>query len=370
MDTFDKNYRRWARGLLAAVLALLSVCAGIVYAVDPCLYYRMPENWEPVFFNERYQSAGMIQHIPAETVLMGTSMVANIRPSAAAEAFDSTALRITIPDGYFSEFDQAADLLFRTRSPKRLVFCLDMNTLIRDPSGVTGAMPAYLYDRNPFNDAEYLLNKDTLYYSLYVLLANGWGGGQSVDESFLWNDGTVWERYEALRTYRRPDLSETVQPADAYLANADANLSVLTGWFQAHPDTEFIVYFAPYSILAWDRAIRRGELDARFAALERACETLTAYENVSLYAPLFDREIVENLDNYCDYIHHSGDAGRLVLQKIAAGEHPITADNYASVLSGWRQFVTGYDYLSIWDDDFFARWNATHDAPPVWWGNP
>ena len=128
----------------------------------------MPENWKPVFFNERYQSAGMIKHIPAETVLMGTSMVANIRPSAAAEAFHSTALRITIPDGYFSEFDQAADLLFRTQDPKRLVFCLDMSTLIRDPSGVTGAMPACLYDRNPFNDAEYLLNKDTLYYSLSI----------------------------------------------------------------------------------------------------------------------------------------------------------------------------------------------------------
>ena len=370
MEMIDKNCRRWARALLAAVLALLALCAGAVYAVDPCLYYRMPEGWKPVFFNERYQAAGMIRHIPAQTVLMGTSMVANIRPSAAAEAFGTTALRITIPDGYFSEFDQAAGLLFREQSPERLVFCLDMNTLIRDPDGVTGAMPGYLYDRNPFNDVRYLLNKDTLYYSLYVLLANGWGGGQEVDESFLWNDGTVWERYEALRTYRRPDRSETVLPADAYLENAEANLAVLEGWFQAHPDTEFVVYFAPYSILAWDRAIRRGELEARFAALERACAVLTGYANVSLCAPLFDREIVEDLDNYCDYIHHSGEAGRRVLQKIAAGEGRLTAENYGAVLEDWRQYVQGYDYLSIWDEDFITRWNATHDAPPVWWGDP
>ena len=32
-----------------------------------------------------------------------------------------------------------------------------------------------------------------------------------------------------------------------------------------------------------------------------------------------DGEIVEDLDNYCDYIHHSGDVSDTLLRKIAAG---------------------------------------------------
>ena len=34
-----KSYQRWACGLLAALFVLLGLCAGVVYAVDPCLYY-------------------------------------------------------------------------------------------------------------------------------------------------------------------------------------------------------------------------------------------------------------------------------------------------------------------------------------------
>ena len=77
-------YRRWVCGLVAAVAALLALCAAVVYIVDPCLYYRMPEHWEPVFFSERYQAAGLAKNVEADTVLVGTSMAANYRrrPSA------------------------------------------------------------------------------------------------------------------------------------------------------------------------------------------------------------------------------------------------------------------------------------------------
>ena len=66
----NKTYQHWARRFLAALLALLLLCAGTVYFVDPCLYYRMPEGRLPAFFNERYQAAGMARNIPADTVLL------------------------------------------------------------------------------------------------------------------------------------------------------------------------------------------------------------------------------------------------------------------------------------------------------------
>ena len=75
----NNTYARWARSFLSALLAALVLCGGIVYAVDPCLYYRMPENRLPAFFNERYQAAGMVRNVPADTVLLGSSMDANYR---------------------------------------------------------------------------------------------------------------------------------------------------------------------------------------------------------------------------------------------------------------------------------------------------
>ena len=174
----DKTYQRWALGFLALLLAVLALCAGIVYIVDPCLYYRMPENRLPAFFNERYQAAGMAKNVPADTVLLGTSMAANYRAAWIEEFYGGTGLRITIPDGYFSEFDRVVDLLFRENPPERVLFALDLNALIRDGGGVTDAMPEYLYNRNPLDDVKYLLNKDSLYYSLYALMTARQGGGQ------------------------------------------------------------------------------------------------------------------------------------------------------------------------------------------------
>lgn len=359
----NRSYQRWAAGFLALTLTLLALCGAAVYAVDPCLYYRMPESWQPVFFSERYQAAGLVKNVPADTVVMGTSMTANYYASQAEDAFGGTALRITIPDGYFSEFDQVMGTLFRHQSPKRVVFGLDLNILIRDESGVTGAMPGYLYDQNPFNDVKYLLNKDTLYYSLYTLLANHWEQGETLNESFVWDTGIWWNHITALAGYERPEPVPEALAADAYRAHTADNLQVLEGWVRDHPETEFDVFLPPYSLLFWDRCLRLGELDARLAAVEQAAEALSAYENVKLHGLLFDKEIVGDLDYYGDYIHHSSEASGMVLERIAAGQDLLTAENIRETLAQWRDFVVNYDYEQFWNHDFWVAWNEAHRGP-------
>lgn len=351
-------YKRWVCGLLATCVVLLAACAAVVYFVDPCLYYRIPENWDPVLFSERYQAAGLAKNVPADTVLMGTSMAANYRRSDIAETFGTTAVRITIPDGYLSEFDKTMNVLFDSQTPQRVIFGLDANILVRDESGLTSAMPDYLYNDNPLDDVKYLVNKDTLYYSVYVLMANRWDEADTLDEGFTW-DGTVWWNHAtALANYARPEIVPETVPADAYLAHASDNLAVVESWITAHPETEFDIFFPPYSILFWDKTARLGETDAVFAALELACERLLQYDNVQLYDFLMDPEIVLDLDNYCDYVHHSGAVCTQVLDKMAAGECRLTAENYQDTLAQWREFVVDYDYEKYWDESFWVTWNA------------
>ncbi len=363
----SKIYQRWAWGFLTVLLALLAACGGIVYAVDPCLYYRIPEDRLPLFFNERYQAAGLVRNVPADTVLLGTSMAANYRASWIEEFYHGPGLRITIPDGYFSEFDQVLDLLFREQSPRRILFALDLNTLIRDGGGVTDAMPDYLYDRDSLNDVKYLLNKDCLYYSIYALWGGFRGGGRTLDEGFTWDKTYLWGKFATLRTYERPPVSEEQTPEDAYLDFTAGNLAVMEGWFRSHPDVEFEIFLSPYSILYWDQAIRRGDLDARFRALEQACETLTSYPNARLHAPLFAKDMVTNLDNYCDHVHHSGEAGKWVLGNVRGEKFLLRAGDVEKALAEWREFVVNYDYDALWDEEFWEWWNEEYDAPPTWY---
>ena len=108
-------------------------------------------------------------------------------------------------------------------------------------------------------DIQYLLNKDTLYYSVYTLLANRWGRGDTLDEGFTWDRTHVVEphggrwRTTSARRWRRSSC-----PPDAYAEHVAANVQVVEGWLQAHPETEFDLFLPPYSILFWDRVIRES----------------------------------------------------------------------------------------------------------------
>ena len=95
----QRAYQKWTRGLLLGLVLVLTACAAVVYRVDPCFYYRMPTDREPVFFSERYQTAGIVRNNPADVVLLGSSMTANCYGSQLETVFGGTGLRLTIPDG-------------------------------------------------------------------------------------------------------------------------------------------------------------------------------------------------------------------------------------------------------------------------------
>ena len=360
----DRAYKRWSCGLLLTLLLVLGACAAVVYWVDPCFYYRMPKDRAPVFFSERYQTAGIIRNNAADVVLLGSSMTANYRGSKVGAVFGGTGLRLTIPDGYYSEFDEVMTLLMRTHPPERVLFAMDANILTRSPAGVTGAMPDYLYNANPLDDIQYLLNKDTLYYSAYTLLSNHWGEGDTIDEGFTWDRNEWWNHISALENYDRPEIAAEELPADAYRDDVAANLAVAERWVTEHSDTEFDFFLPPYSILFWDKVIREGRTEAVFAAIRQAGQTLLQYDNVKFYGYLMDPEIVTNLDNYCDYIHHSGGVCREILAMLQREEGRLTEENLEETLANWREFVVHYDYDQFWDERFWIQWNAEHAAAP------
>lgn len=342
--------RSWVLGLLAGTMALLLLCAGMVWWIDPCFYYRWPSRLSPVFFNQRYQDAGLAKNSRADTVLLGTSLVANYRVSQVEETFGGTAVKLTIPDGYLSEFDETLGTVFRSGTPSRVIFGLDTNILVRDESEKTSVMPDYLYNTNLLDDVKYLLNKDTLYYSLYTVMASRWSAAEDPDEAFTWDKTVWWSKQTALAGYERPEPTEGTLPRDAYFAACDENLSVLEGWLTAHPDTEFDIFFPPYSILYWDKQQRTGATDAVFAAVSRAFDALLRYDNVKLYYFPAQREMITDLDNYGDYIHHSGAVCTQLLKEIKADEYRVTPSNAKETLASLQAFVVNYDYDSIWEN--------------------
>lgn len=342
-------YKRWTAALLASVSILLLLCAAAVRLVDPFFHYRDPDPAGEVWFDQRAQSAGLLRSQTYDTVLMGSSLAANFRAQWFDVYYDARTVKVTLPNGGFGEFTTALDYAFSRQEVKRVIFGLDPNLLARDPAEAPDRLPEYLYDDDPLNDGAYLLNKDALLRSGYAALKKLQGQTQPLEDAFLWDGNVHFHRELALAAYDRPEPAEEPVPPETFLANGRENLAWVTGWLEQHPDTEFLFFFSPYSILFWDKADRLGETEAMLSLLEETVETLLPYPNAKLHFYMADQDIITDLDNYADHIHMAGKVTYRMAQAMPGEEYLLTEENRTEVLDGFRDFVVHYDYETIFN---------------------
>lgn len=340
--------RTFFLAVLVCVLLALAGTAGVVAWADPLLTAGALEEGETALFvNERYEMAGLIRHQDYEDIVMGTSLVANYRASWFTEGTGRETLKVTFPDGRLSEFDIALDLAFRTRGSLNTVyFCLDPNILIREDPSVE--LPEYLYNDNPADDLQFYINGESLALAVKSMLL-GDGAKVPLDEAFLWDDTYEFSWYTALWSYDRPEKADRSLPADAYLAAAEANMDIVCSWVEEHPDTQFKIWFPPYSILYWDKAQREGTMEAILAALEYASGRLLAYENVNVHSFLNDRETITDLAQYTDYIHCSSQITMRTAQRMIEDGWQYWPDRYMEQIDALRQMVTDYPYYGLFE---------------------
>lgn len=343
-----------AKGFFITVITGVLACFGVLILLlsveDPFFVMGgIGEGETARFNNQRYQMAGLIRHQEYSAVVMGTSMVANFRASWFTEGLGEETLKITFPDGWISEFDTALRLAFRTHPGlKRVYFCLDPNILIRPDSQRTVELPWYLYNLNPLDDVEYLLNADTYQEAMRSFLRRGTDEMVPLDDAFLWTGSHGFSRAWALVSYPRPEVSEAVLPDDAFLDAVAENLDVVCRWFEEFPDVEFVVWFPPYSILYWDKTTREGTADAVLTAVEAAGERLLEYDNLELYSFLYSKPITV-LDYYADHIHCSGGVTYWQTQCMLTGDYRFTAEGLRAQLKTLRDFVHAYDFEALFD---------------------
>jgi len=282
-------------------------------------------------------------------VLMGSSLAANYRPYWFDVFDDTSTVKVTFPNGGFSEFDTALDYAFERQELERVIFGLDPNLLARDPAEAPDQLPEYLYDDKAWNDGQYLFNKDVLMRSVYTLMKRRAGETQILQDAFVWDGNVHFSTVLALAGYDRPETVAEMLPADRFLPACEENLTVVTDWLEEHPDTTFTFFFSPYSILAWDRYQRNGELEAMLTMLDYVTETLLRYDNAELQFFMADYPSITNLDNYADHLHVAGRVTYEMARTMPEGKWLLTEENRAEVLDGLREFVVHYDYESIFN---------------------
>lgn len=358
------SHRKFSYVVITFTLVILTVLAILVIVIDPYFHYHAPlKNHTYSIWMERYQNDGIVKHFEYDAIVAGTSMVENFKTSEVDELFQAHAIKVPFAGAEYKEqSDNLRVALKNNKDIKLIVWGLDLNQLIRDKDADFHGIydqgykyPWFMIDENPFNDAEYILNKDIVLSCLEVLQNTsrvGKGEVMSFDEAYYWNDLYEFGKEIVLSEYNRPESVAnteeklTDEDKEIILGNVNQNIVELV---RENPDTQFYLFIPPYSICWWDNTFRSGLISYYVEALKIEMEELLPYNNVSLFAFWNNHEIISDLDRYLDTVHYDGEVNSWILQRMAERDsgYLITQDNYQEYLDDLRLFYSNYDYDSI-----------------------
>lgn len=126
-------------------------------------------------------------------------------------------------------------------------------------------------------------------------------------------------------------------------------MDVICRWAERYPDSRFVIWLPPYSILYWDQAARLGRTEAILTALEYAVGRMVAYDNVTVLSFLNAQGIVTDLNFYTDHIHYSGAVTKWMAGAMQTDQWRFWPEVYPNQINELREFVNSYDYDRIFE---------------------
>lgn len=340
-------YHKFIKRVLGTTLVFLLIFAMLVVTIDPFFHYHKPLGaLKPVVNNERYQNPGIARHFDYDSILIGSSMTQNFRVSEFNETFNCDTVKLTYSAIRTGSYKHMFETAFSTHDVKNVFMGLDIDPLTDTYGNYYFPLPEYLYDKNPFNDVNYLLNKSVLFGDAYQMLkCNQTSTVPDIDEAYTWTgefskDAAVnsiyWDYKVVGETYETP----------WYLENAECNLKRnILPYIEENPDTTFYVFYPPYNLLWWNMHLSTGDLNGIFEVLEFTTEQLLQYDNVKLYFLHDVEEVVTNLDLYKDYNHYNEEINSEIIQWFKADKYRIYPESYEERIANFKEYVETFDYV-------------------------
>ncbi|MGN0346998.1 MAG: hypothetical protein ACI4DU_06905 [Lachnospiraceae bacterium] len=393
----SNEYKKFIKcfGITAGILLLLS--AVLVIVIDPFFHYH--NVWfglSPVQVSAEYQVNGALEHLDYDSILLGSSVTANINHSILDDALGTNTIKAAGAGARPSLLYYYMQKGFANQEIKTVYFGLDYYFLtdeFEEDSKQTQIL--YLRDKNPFNDVNYLWNQDVIFGKIPNMIAQSLLHDYDDGMAYNFAQFSTYGIEEALASHQ-PDMQvvEQMEPGEYSLSemrgtisvqdfnanafsslaqgeNTDAqdfnanafgpnaqenwmipqveenviiNISRIAEVVEAHPETEFKFFFPVTGILWWDRAYQNGDVEILLAQMKYAVAILSSYENVTMYMGVSNRaDCIMDLDQYCDLMHASYEINSETAYAIANNETIVTMDNIDEEQDVIRELIYNFE---------------------------
>lgn len=344
------QHKHWLVVFLSIIVLSLVFFAVFMYISDPLIQFGVESELFSYYeYTELYSNPGIAKNYRYDSVLVGTSMIENTDVKECNDAFSCNMVKLPYSGGTTYNMKKILDLCFQSDNQIKTVFWeLDEFQLHNAHDAPRFPLPDYLYRNDNKEVLKYILNLEIFYrYTIPNIRGTLQGLHQKVAREGEYFTGN-FSKEEALRAYERPEIENTNKPKDYYLKKTELNLQTnVIPLIEAQPETEFVFFMVPFSMLYWDKEIRCGTFDAVMYSVEYAMGELLKYDNVKIYFFQDEWEIVENLDNYKDYSHYGKWINSYMTNAIAADENRLSSENYKKVIADMSAYIHSYNFEKL-----------------------
>ncbi|MBR0171963.1 MAG: hypothetical protein IJQ21_04170 [Lachnospiraceae bacterium] len=340
----------WLKRCIILFCALLLLFAFLTAWLDPFFHYHAPkQGFYYELKNERAQNDGIVKRFDYDALITGSSVTQNFKAGEMDALFDCHAVKTCFSGATFKELANLLDTAFAARRIRYVVCCATdvSNTFIQDKDYLQEGFdyPTYLYNENPFDDVNYLLNRDVLAEYILPMLARKItgtpGGVTDFDTYSAWSgqpytygdlpvhlldtiDGDV--RQEALTEDERRVIRENLEQNVIRIA-------------REHPETTFCYFLPPYSYVYWGDVYGKGTAGKQIDAEAYAIGLLLPCENIRLYSFSTDTDITFDVSNYKDMTHYGAWINSLILKAMAEDDakYRITRESADGYIEDMRE---------------------------------
>jgi len=319
----------FVKGLFVLILALLPG-AFVVCKMDPYLFLGTQPKPYIYIPNERFQIPGMARHEEYDTVILGTSMIENFSEKYASEKLNASAIKLPINASYITEQKLVLDIAQKYHDIKTVLWAVDYRTVDIEHGDIYSmnnvVFPQYMYDEEWVNDWKYIVNHNNFYWALkqYRMRRTGINpfNYMVTDREVLntWNWKTfsrelITQDYKDLYEGRK-SVYDKINNLPAEVAKKTIDLDLI-GTIKKYPDTDFVLFFAPKSILWFKLLDQMGILEKKLDVLTYIVDEASKLPNVEIYNFQNEFEFTENLNIYLDITHYNNTANKYMIDAIS-----------------------------------------------------
>lgn len=344
------NEKRFGILFIALFIIFIIAFSSFIIIVDPYFHYHKPLSifhYKMDRSKQRYINDGIVKNFEYDAIIVGTSMVENFQTTQMDTLFGTNSIKVPLTGAYYKEINDLLSTAFAHNDHiQYVVRSLDYSYFFIDKDAYAyskSTYPRYLYNNNILDDVQYILNKKVF---LNTFAITDTAKSTTFDEYSYWGNSVKYGIVDYQRTGKREAIPFSADDLNLLRNNLQQNVIKL---IEKHPNTQFYLFYPPYSIYKWDSYNQAGKLYKFLYGEKMITEMLLPYQNVHIFSFLDMYDIVTNINYYKDITHYHPDINLVILNSMKTGLHELTMENYEDYYKEIIPFYINYNYDALFE---------------------